>query len=239
MRLRFATGFGCGILVLAIAGPAAGEEEKRRVADAKADASAKSAVVYVPPPRGAPATRAGGGTRAPGALPELSVLAPDHVGRTARAAPTLFWFASAPAQARLELTLIREGEVEPRLEEGVATGVEAGVGSVSLGRWGIELEADAIYQWSIALVEHPTQRDRDVIASGYITRAALPPELADSPDEGSDPGALARHGLWYDALAELGRRIEAGDESLLETRAALLEQVGLDAAARYERARLR
>ena len=73
------------------------------------------AVVYHPPLRGAPAGRIGGASRggAPGvALPALEVLAPDHVGLTAREQPTL-----VPANI-VELTV--EELVPPELPPEVA-----------------------------------------------------------------------------------------------------------------------
>ncbi len=44
---------------------------------------------YQPPNRGAPAQRVGGGTRS---ISQLSVLAPDHLARTSRARPRLYWY---------------------------------------------------------------------------------------------------------------------------------------------------
>jgi Flp pilus assembly protein TadD len=48
----------------------------------------------------------------------------------------------------------------------------------------------------------------------------------------------AEEGVWYDAIDALSRAIEKSpnDAALREQRAALLEQVGLQAAANYARA---
>ena len=51
------------------------------------------------------------------------------------------------------------------------------------------------------------------------------------------PFLYAEAGFWYDAIATLSEQIDANpaDRDLREQRAALLEQVGLKAAAAYER----
>ena len=50
---------------------------------------------------------------------------------------------------------------------------------------------------------------------------------------------LARAGLWYDALDEVSRAVEAAPNNPVPAkhRAALLEQIGLNSIARYERQR--
>ncbi len=197
---------------------------------------ATETVVYVPPPRGAPRARTGGGTRAPTELPRLEVLAPEHVGRTARASPTLSWYVSEPAPVPLELTLLREGANEPELEVTLASEAQAGIGEAPLSRWDVELEPGVVYQWSVALVADPARRDRDVVATGAIERVVASPAVAAALASGADGyRVLAREGIWYDALAELGRAIVAGDASLHAQRADLLDQVGLSESAAFER----
>ena len=55
------------------------------------------------------------------------------------------------------------------------------------------------------------------------------------------PGIYAEAGLWYDAIGALSRLIERnpGDAGLRAMRAGLLEQIGLPAAAAYDRAATR
>ena len=52
----------------------------------------------------------------------------------------------------------------------------------------------------------------------------------------STPGLYADAGVWYDALALLSDQIDAdpGNQALRQTRADLLRQVGLNAAANSE-----
>jgi hypothetical protein len=193
--------------------------------------------IYIPPARGSTRTRTGGGTRSISSLPRLVALVPDHVALTARPAPALSWFVPRAADAPLVLTLLRDDAVEPELEVTLATHVEAGIAEASLARWNVELDPGVVYKWSVALVADPEERERDVVASGAIERVPEPAGLAAERRAGRDGyRALAAHGLWYDALAELGGAIASGDEGLRDTRAALLDEVGLTSAADFERA---
>jgi hypothetical protein len=94
-----------------------------------------------------------------------------------------------------------------------------------------------VYEWSVAAVIDPQQRDRDLVSVGALERARPPepPRRAAA----STPDALARQGVWYDAIAQLSEAIAARprDASLRARRAALLDQVGLAHAASYDRER--
>jgi hypothetical protein len=196
--------------------------------------------VYVPPSRGAARTRSGGGTRGPVDLPTVAVLAPEHAGITLRAQPEIAFFVSKATGARIDLTVIAEDAVDPLLEVTLPGPTAAGVHVVRLADHGIELEADRSYDWSIALVVDPARRDLDVAAGSGIRRSAAPPELSAALATGAPTyRVLAGNGIWYDALADLSDAIAAkpADASLRTERAGLLEQVGLDAAAAFERGR--
>ncbi|MGH0032679.1 MAG: DUF928 domain-containing protein [Myxococcota bacterium] len=224
-----------GVLVLALTAWADDEDAKPRK-DEKEEASAR--VVYVPPSRGATRTRTGGGTRGPLAAPTVAALAPDHVGVTNRAQPTLAWFVSEATDARVDFTLIDPDAVEPLLETTIESPAEAGVQLVRLSNLGVELEEGRSYDWAIALVLDPDARDLDVVAGGAIRRDPAAPGTASQATPGSASYlALARAGVWYDALADLSDAIAAnpGNAALREARADLLEQVGVGAAAAYER----
>ncbi len=200
---------------------------------------AEDLTIYIPPSRGSVETRAGGGTRAPSRLPNVEALAPQHVGLTTRAGPVLAWFVSGSADAPVELTLTEPGRAEPLLERTVAQRTLPGFHFASLEELGVHLEAGRDYEWSVALVEDPKQRDRDVVSSAAIRRVAPTPALEQALRSGPDAyRALARNGVWYDALATLSDAIAArpDDAKLRRERAALLDQVGLAAAAAQDRA---
>jgi hypothetical protein len=198
--------------------------------------------IYVPPSRGAVGARTGGGTRGAANAPRIAVLVPDHVGLTTRDQPTLAWFLAADTDLAAELTLLADGAVEPSKVIRLGGPLRAGIHLVDLAAHGARIEEGKTYDWYVALVVDPDARDEDLVAGGAIQRHAVTPELAKDL-AGGEPSyrVLARHGIWYDAIADLSKAIagapaatDAGRE-LRDERAALLEQVGVGAAAVYDR----
>jgi hypothetical protein len=183
--------------------------------------------------------RSGGGTRGAVALPALSVLAPDHVALTTQPQPSLSWFIAESTVTRVDFTLTREDSVTPVAETTLPGPLEAGVHSVRVSDLGVRLAPGGTYVWSIALVPDPDRRDRDVVSTAAIERTQAPPDLESALASGAVAyDVLARSGIWYDALADLTARIEVepADAGLRAARADLLEQVGLEQAADYDRA---
>ena len=195
----------------------------------------KSTFAYQPPQRGAPQARVGGGTRGTGGdMPELQVLAPDHVGLTTRAQPTLYWYAHSPVVAHIEFALIDDEAIDPLLEVETGEVKVSGVQHLNLADHNIRLEPGVPYQWSVALVMDADSRSTDVMASGVIELVepdrAVRSRIAGS--RGTDlVAAYANEGIWYDALDTISSMIEAapGDQELVVIRATLLDQVGLQA----------
>ena len=88
--------------------------------------------IYTPPKLGKPARTVGGGSRGTSdKVPALYVLVPEHVGQTASAQPSLFWYIDrAPsADSKLEFTLIDEESVKPRVEAVLPRPTQAGASS--------------------------------------------------------------------------------------------------------------
>lgn len=230
MRYELSTALMLSVAVLFVAPPAAG-----------ADNSAATAAVYKPPMRGAPASRVGGGTRGSGAADfVLDVLAPDHTGLTTQAQPTLYWYASGPSIAKVEVTVIAEVAELPVLSQTLNL-TSGGVQSFDLAKHGITLKPDTEYEWFVSVVPDPTQRSKDVTSGGTIKRVTPDPAVqarAASVGERQAPMIYAEAGLWYDAIGAISRLIERhpGDVALHAERAALLDQVGLPAAASYDKA---
>lgn len=194
-------------------------------------------LVYTPPLRGAPVTRVGGASRGDQRGLTLSVLAPEHTGLTSAAQPTLYWFVSGPVTQPIEFTLVDPRSPRPLVEATLPAPTGSGVQALPLTR---QLQIGVEYQWFISVVADPDQRARDIIAGGGVRRvtpdSALTARLGQTPRR-EWPALYAAAGLWYDALAALAAAIEAapGDRQLRRQRADLLEQVGLTAAAAYER----
>ena len=197
----------------------------------------KSTFTYQPPQRGAPQARVGGGTRGTGReLPELQVLAPDHVGLTTQAQPTLYWYAHSPVVAHIEFALIDEESIDPLLEVETGEVKVTGVQHLSLADHNISLQPGVPYQWSVALVTDANSRSTDVMASGVI-ELIEPDKAANARIAGSHGTELvatyANEGIWYDALDTISSMIASspGDQQLLGIRATLLDQVGLQAVS--------
>lgn len=208
-----------------------------RAQDAAVKSPGAPAVKFRPPTSGAPSVRVTGGSRGSGDTTiTLDVLAPDDIGVTTQEQPSLFWYQSKPANAKFELTLLQEKKVKPLVQVTVDRSSKAGIQRLKLADHGVKLTPGVEYQWVVALITDPDNRSSDLVASGVIKRveasAALKEKVAKATPE-SLPAVYAEEGIWYDALAALSDRIEAqpDNKSLQDSRADLLKQVGLKAAA--------
>lgn len=224
-------------LVLAMAGA----ETNFALAADQAQTSKRPAVKYVPPMRGAPASRVGGGSRGVGDdAPKLSVLSPDHTGLTIQEQPTLYWYVSKPVVAHFEVTVINDQLVDPLVDKDFSVPTKAGIQRLRLADFGVKLKPNVEYRWYVSLIVDPAQRSNDIIASGTIQRILPSQELQEKlahADKKAQVGIYAEAGVWYDALSSISDLITAKPEerALREQRAELLEQVGLEEAASYDR----
>ena len=245
MRISFA------ILTLALlALPAPGEaaddaagssrSETSKASQPASDAKAVGAAppTYVLPNVGKPRRRVAGGRRGTAdSWPAVYVLVPDHVGLTVSQQPTLYWYFSEAARGDVvfEVTLIDEESIEPMVEKRLAT-AKPGLQRVRLADYGVTLQPDHEYQWSVALVSDRDRRSRDVVSTGWIERIAEPDDLAAQlTDAGADGaiGVYGQAGLWYDLLAtavDLARG-HPDDARYQRQLTALLAQVGLPESA--------
>ena len=205
-----------------------------------AQTNSSASVKFRPKTSGAASVRVTGGSRGSGdAAVTLDVLAPDEIGETTLEQPSLFWFQSKPANARFELTLLQENKVKPIAQVSIERSTKAGIQRLKLSDHGAKLTPGVEYQWVVALVTDADNRSKDLVASGVIKRIEPPADLKEKVSKAA-PGTLAAvyadAGIWYDALSVLSDQIEAQPENkaLRQTRADLLRQVGLKAAAQSE-----
>jgi hypothetical protein len=118
--------------------------------------------------------------------------------------------------------------------------IDGGIHALDLGRQGVRLDPGVRYEWFVALVADPIQRSRDIVAGAEIERvpapAGLERKLADAGQDGG-AGVYAEAGIWYDAIDSVSMQIERRPANGIyrEHRAALLEQVGLEHVAAYDR----
>lgn len=168
----------------------------------------------------------------------IAVIAPDHVGLTTSAQPTLYWFASTAIGSDIELTIQDEGAVNPLLETRLRPTRDPGLTAVRLSELGVSLAPGRDYRWSISVIVDPRSRSKDIVTSGFIRRVGAASDAVASAPPVPAPSvfSFAEHGLWYDAIALLGEQIarSPNDAALRRQRAALLRQVGLESSADAE-----
>jgi hypothetical protein len=196
--------------------------------------AAKTVPVYMPPRRGAPLARVGGGSRGiDDGLPFVSVITPEHTGFTSSKQPVLYWYISENMKTRFEFALITEDDIDPIVEVTSEQEMQAGLNSMSLADQGITLDPGVPYQWSVALISDENKRSSDVVSTGRIELLELTEGQQAQLENASEEQAVmiyAQEGYWYDLFASLSRLIDKdpGNSELLAQRAALLEQVDLE-----------
>lgn len=189
---------------------------------------------------GAPSRRVGGGSRGPGGtLPMLATLAPNYVGKTLQASPSLYWALSELVDKPLKFTLVYSDPlkhgIDPVLETTIDKPKQKGIQSLDLAKQGVELKPNVGYQWSMSIVMDPKQSSQDIVATGLIMRTT---EDSLSKDVSLDESNLATYEdaqLFYDALEILSEKIvkNPDDETLKQQRTALLEKVGLKQVTQF------
>lgn len=196
-------------------------------------AAGRLAVNYKPPLRDDSGAMEGAGVRtAGGKTAMLEALAPDHVGLTTKAQPTLYWYARTPVAVNFEFTLVKKDETAPLLKTRVTSRENAGIHQLDLGAHGASLQPGIAYRWSVAMLSDKGSQSGSLIAGGMIERM--------DPGEGLGGrikkvrgialvDVYAIEGLWYDALESISTMIEEspGDQSLAAVRTSLLDQAGL------------
>jgi hypothetical protein len=199
-------------------------------------------LVYNPPRRGAPRVRIGGGTRGKGeVLTAVYVLAPEHTGLTTASQPDLFWYISGGlTNARIEFTLIDDHSIEPLLEIPLKDIKGPAVRRIRLSRFGVKLSPGSEYQWSVALISDPQQRSLDIVATGRIERTNLPENVKSQlkrANQEEHAQIYAEAGFWYDSIKVVSDMVDArpDDAQWRNSRASLLEQVGLTEVAAFDR----
>lgn len=210
---------------------------KMQGSNAGSGQKARAMPVYVPPKRGAPLARVGGGSRGiDDNLPYISVITPDHVGFTSQSQPVLYWYISDAMKTRFEFALINDDDIDPLIEVTSEQEMQAGLNSINLADHGVSLEPGVAYQWSVALVEDANKRSADIVSSGQIELLELTDAQKtqlENATAGERVSIFANEGYWYDTFAGLSDLIAAdpGNSDLLAQRAALLEQIGLPAVS--------
>ena len=194
-------------------------------------------LAYLPPTAPVPGIRVDGVHGGESTeLPNLFVLAPDHIGLTIHEQPTLYWYLTQSTTEPIDVIMTEEETLRVVLDARLLPPLPAGIHAMSLKDYDVRLLKNVPYQWE-AKIRAKTLTE-EVKASGFIMRVERPRMLSASvasklrsPEA---PKLFAQSGLWYDALGVLSDLIRSHPQSqaFLQQRAALLKQVGLGEAAK-------
>ncbi|MEI6085657.1 MAG: DUF928 domain-containing protein [Verrucomicrobiota bacterium] len=196
--------------------------------------------IYKEPFPNAPKMRVDGRVRgSDDALLTLTVLAPERVGQTTKAQPSLFWYQSKSNPTRFELTITEGQKPAPVLEVQFNRIPNDGVQRLRLADHNVTLTPGVEYRWSVAMIVDEENRSKDIVASGVIKRVEAPATLQKRVAGASDDDLAfiyADEGIWYDSLEALSNSIDKlpTKKELHEQRAVYFMQVGLNEAARHE-----
>lgn len=234
-----------GILLSASCASTSSVEKERPVAQHSAPVSeAKASPVVYKPPVGKDehATRVSsapnrGATDHNGPL-ALLPLVPEHPGLTTNRHPTLYWYVSKEVTSTMEFILVHDKAIQPLVEVTMDPPIKPGMHHLYLSEFSLALDKE--YRWFVSVVPDSAERSKDIIAGGVIKRVQPPAALfsqLQSRAKREHPAVFAEAGLWYDAITTISELIGANpaDKTLRLLRAALLEQVGLPAAADADR----
>jgi hypothetical protein len=174
--------------------------------------------------------------------PVVKVLAPgDHIGFTIRKAPALYWYLSQTTTYPIEFTLVDNRRYQPELQVSLKPPPCPGIQMVGLADYNKTLEEEVQYWWHIAVIVDPESRSKDIHSAGAIERIPYLDALVEGRTSCKDPLDVfclyVESGLWYDAIQVISDLITGHpkDRVLRLMRASLLEQVGLNDVADYDR----
>jgi hypothetical protein len=198
---------------------------------------------YVPPDRGLPGRREGGGTRGGCALtqPTLTALIPSqNFGATVQEHPTFFWYVPQTNATTAEFVLMDGNQTV--YETTIALPKTPGILRLSLPTDGTvpPLMIGKDYQWYFSIICNADDRSGDLLTRGWVQRQALTPDLAAKLAQvpvAERSTVYAEAGIWYDAIATLADlrqqpgSIGAQNQLLHDRWSNLLESVGLEAFA--------
>ncbi len=171
---------------------------------------------FIPPDRGLPGRREGGGTRGECAVRPLEgerpstlvALVPDtNFGVTVDPAPTLYWFVPAVNAQLLEFVIFDESDTEVYRAE-LPPQTDTGIVSITIPPLSDQsptsrLQPRQDYHWYFSIVCDELDRSGDIFSEGWLRRiepgAALAQALAAAPTE-QHSNLYAEAGLWHDAL---------------------------------------
>ena len=162
----------------------------------------------------------------------LVALSPTQFkGLTASDHPTVWVSVPSTTAKTLEFSLF-DAQQNGIYQANVPIDSTSGMVKIKLPQTIAALTSGQSYSWTAALVCNPQRRTDDWVASGWIHRQALSPNLKHQLDNASSEQQMklyAQAGYWYetiDALVEL-RRSQPANSKLATTWSDLLKVAGL------------
>ncbi|MCC6468341.1 MAG: DUF928 domain-containing protein [Alphaproteobacteria bacterium] len=198
---------------------------------------ASSPPIYVPPRRGSPAEVAPAATRGV-QMPKLKLLAPEHVGLTVSAQPTLYMYVAEAG--RIQLLITRSADPGAAALASGRIDVKDGPGIWPVRLVDLKTSLEPGVEYRVTLMFFDRANSVRATESVLIQRVGEPPELT-AMTAGAAPASRARTyasaGIWFDALDAVSAAIAAAPSAPgpRADRAALVEQAGLPEIAKLDR----
>lgn len=201
-----------------------------------------NSILFTPPPPpdvGEPSDRSqGGGTRSPRceqyegvtALVPMVQTGDRQVrwGITTRAHPIIWLSAPKGLVKGTPIEFVLRDDNDQIIERSVQSAVATVPGSVSFTT-AIPLQIGKTYRWIASITCDTEIPDVPLRVEGYIQRAAQPETLTPPTDPFQQAAAYASKGIWYDALAVLGKQYRQDrSPAIAAAWLKLLQQVNLD-----------
>lgn len=193
---------------------------------------------YVPPRRGIPGRREGGGTRGPcirGQKLLMPLIPQDAFGATLSTEPAFFWFVPRSNAAEAEFKLM---DVQSRTEvysDTLSLTGEAGIVSLRLPKsvTTSSIKPGQNYVWQFTLVCSKSEPSANIVVEGNFQQFPVDPLLNQKLQQASLPdrsAIYAANGIWQDAINILvqQRCTNPADSLALNRWKTLLRSVKLD-----------
>ena len=169
----------------------------------------------------------------------LVPIASEQTGFTSNSQPNLYWYISAQYQGKMDFKLNESQVSQPVLSVKITGSPAEGIYGLKLKNYNVKLKPGIEYEWFITIITDPQERSGDIYASATIMYVEPSNDLHDKFNMASLQQkyyVYAKNGYWYDSISSLSSLIEqfATTKKYRLHRAALLKQVNLTIAARYD-----
>jgi len=176
----------------------------------------------------------------PESMPKrLAPIASEQTGFTSSNQPNLYWYISDQYKGKMEFKLNAPQTSRPVLSVKLSGSPAEGIYGIKLKDYNVTLETGIEYEWFITIITDPLERSGDIYASATIKYVEPSSDLNNKFNMASLEQryyVYAKNGYWYDSISSLSSLIEksATTKKYRLHRAALLKQVNLIKAARYD-----